>query len=126
MEQLVSARPKLAAGAAVLLFGVGVFFLLRFGEDAVGLALWITSPQLIPLSVFLLARTPWVALAAAIVLALFWTAAAASWLAGSLAALFLPLLAYALLAIAAAALRVVSAIYVLAVAAARLVRRIAS
>jgi hypothetical protein len=123
MKQLVSAQAKAAAAAAVLLFGLALFVLFRRDRDAAGFALWMTSPQLIPLTVFLLARSRWVALAAAIVLGLFWAAIAASWLAGSLAALFLPLLAYGLIAIGLAALWTVSAIYVLAAAAARLVRR---
>lgn len=123
MKQLVSAQAKRAAGAAVLLFGLAVFFLLRFNEDAVELALWITSPQLVPLAVFLLTRTHSIALAAAIVLALLWTAAAGSWVSGGLGALFLPLLAYALYAIVAAALWLISAIYVSVAEAAGLMRR---
>jgi len=71
MKQLLSAPAKIAAAAALLLFGFALFFVLGFDEEAAALALWITSPQLVPLAVFLLARTAWVALAAAIVLGLF-------------------------------------------------------
>ena len=113
---------RFTAAALVLLFALTTYALVSGNIDAIALASWATSPQLIPLAL-LFARERWIVSAAAAALMLFWAAAAVIWLAGGMGAIFLPVAEFAFIVALFVAFWFVSATCLTVAGAARLVRR---